>query len=58
MEIEKVQQPVYRAEFNDKERLVLKDIFGNMSDYHLRALCGNAEHSKFVLEFYSLLYNA
>lgn len=55
MKVEKVQQPVYRVEFEDKELIILKDIFGNMSDYHLRALCGNAEHSKFVLDFYNLL---
>lgn len=58
MKIQKVQQPVYNLTFGEDELRALKDIFGNMSDRCLKEVCGDAEHSKFVLEFYELLDNA
>lgn len=55
MKIETVSEPMYCITISEKERQVLEDIFGNMTDVYLNKMLGNTKHSEFVLEFYNLL---
>lgn len=55
MKIEKVDQPIYRVEFNEDVLQMLKAILGNIGLAEMKYIDANMEHYKTVHEFYKLL---
>ena len=55
MKIEKVDQPIYRVEFNEDVFQMLKDILGNMDRRCMGDIGVDVDQYDILVEFYSLL---